>query len=1134
MGVADASFEEILEQAIALLRRRRRITYRGLKRQLGIDEDLLQDIAQELIKGQRLAQDEDGEVLIWSGQAGLQTDTAAGVPPATRPGLSPAAELQLDTGAERRQVTVMFCDLVGSTALSTRLDPEDLRELIRSYQDLCGRIVSRYGGYVARYLGDGIMVYFGYPRAHEDDAERAVQAGLAITESVGSIRTADNEALQVRVGIATGLAVVGDLIGAEASLERAVVGETPNLAARLQSRAGPDSVVVGKNTRILIGELFEVEDLGSCELKGIAESVQAWRVLRKRPVESRFEAAYGGAPETPLIGRQQELTVLTACWERAAAGRAQMALLTGEPGIGKSRLVQALRARVATVCDAVMGLQCSSYHCNSAFYPFIEYLVRACRFEPEDGAGVRLDKLEAVLRPSSPNLAESAQVLAALLSVSTAERYPPLNLTPQVQKRRIQEAIVEHFAARFGQHPALCILEDAHWLDPSSQELFDLLLGRARELPVLFIATDRLDFTPTWNGHDAVTRIKLERLGSDQCAALARAAAGDAELTPAVLQQILVKTDGVPLFIEELTKGALASEHSAGLGPVGSSGLGMPTTLQDSLMARLEQGAPVRSVAQVGAAIGRSFSFVLLALVCSMEHSELERALAKLVDAKLIQGQGKPPHANYSFKHALVQDAAYSSLLLSRREQLHRAIGRALVDSMPETAEAQAEVVAQHFDQAHMPREAFAHWLRAGKRAMQGSANVEAVRHFRAGMTALDAIPDGPERLGMELEIRTLLGVVLMAVQGYAAQDVLDNFARARELCDMLGDAPQVFVVVFGLWLFNLVRADRQAVPELAEQLLAMAGRADDPSLRVQAEGVGAVTKFYQGEHTAVIRHAERALELYDPKAHGNHVFIYGDDPGIYAHIYRGLSLFFQGYPDQAWLSLERALRLAEEIAHPFSIAGALAFSTQMSYLRREPQRTEALAERTIALSAEQGFLLFQAVGMLYRGWPAAQRGDAGAGIEHIRSAVALFRETGARLNGHYFMSHLAEACLAAGRDEEAERALDEAGQLAAVNLDTYYVAELQRQRGELMLSRGDADAAAICFTDAYEEARSAGARSLELRAATSMARLAAVQRHARSRRSPLEDIYAWFTEGFDTGDLRAARALISEIRASG
>jgi predicted ATPase len=898
--------------------------------------------------------------------------------------------------------------------------------------------------------------------------------------------------------------------------------------------ADADSVVIGHTTRILIGELFDIQDLGTHALKGIPRPVHAWRVLRQRAVESRFEATSGGAPETALIGREQELDTLTACWHRAAAGASQVALISGEAGIGKSRIVHALRQSVLAAACPVIGLQGSSYHGNSAFYPFIEYLNRTCGFQREAGPDAHLDQLEEALQPLSTDVAEAAYLLAELLSIPTGERYRPLNLSPQVRKRRTEEAIVELFAARFAQQPSLFILEDAHWFDPSSLELFEMVAQRARLQPVLFIITARLGFAPIWSGLGEMTQIELKRLGPDQCADVARAVAGGATLSAAVLQQILARADGVPLFVEELTKGALALEQGDNNPTQGAGSrppsLAVPARLQDSLMARLEQGAPVRAVAQVGAAIGRTFTFELLSLVCDMSHRELEQALAQLVEAKIVHGQGQPPDASYSFKHALVQDAAYSTLLLSRRQQLHGAIARTLVDELPEIAQAQPEVVAQHFMHARLPRDAFVRWLFAGKKALYRSANVEAIHLFREGMTALEAIPEGPDTLGMELELRTSLGIVLMAAQGYAAQDVLDNFARARELCKMLGDMPQVFVVLFGLWVFNLVRADRRAVPELCDQLLATAERSGDVAAMTQAQGVSALTKFYPGKHAEVIDHANRALELYDREAHRDNVFVYGDDPAVYAHIYRGLSLFFRGYPDQASRNLEQALALAEELDHPFSIAGALAFNAQLSYLRRDPKLTETFAQRTFALSAEQGFVLFQAVGMLYRGWPCVIRGEPLAGIEHIKAAIELFRATGAQLNGHYFLSHLAEACLAAGRDEDAERALDEARQLAATNLDAYYLPELLRQRGELMLLRGDRAAAWSCFTEALEAARSLDARSLELRAATSLARLAAVRGNAGSALSQLEEVYRWFSEGFDTGDLHGAQALIVEL----
>ncbi len=1121
-------FEELLDEAVELLRRRRRITYRGLKRHFGLDDNCLADLKEELIYGQRVAADEDGQVIVWQDETG-RPSAASGE------GSSSGRRTVSMPSAERRQLTVMFCDMVGSTALSERLDPEDMREVIRCYQDVCGRVIAEYDGYIARYMGDGVMIYFGYPRCHEDDAERAVRAGLAIVEAVQSLHIPIVDSLRVRVGMATGVAVVGDIIGEDASLERAVVGETPNLAARLQGLAEPNTVVLGANTRQLVRGLFDLEDLGEHEVKGFSEPVHVWQVLAEQTIGTRFDAAHSGSLASELVGRERERKVLREKWNEARSGRGQAVLISGEPGIGKSRMLRALRTEIEHSPHIVVALQCSAYHRTSPLFPFAEHMRRGAQFGREDDNQERLRKLEKLIRVVDDVPDERIALLAALLSIPGEGRLPPLNVTPQVQRRLTLEALADQFAALSKNQPLLFIMEDLHWADATSMELVGMLIERCQNLNCLMAVTFRPNFTPQWTPDFPVCHLEVSRLAPADARNLVLHVTSGKPLPSELMEQILTKTDGVPLFVEELTKALLESDLLAEEKGVYQltrplPPLGIPATLQDSLMARLDAVSLVREVAQVGATIGRSFNYELLSLVSPMRVSELQIALQQLVQSELVSARGRPPDSRYTFKHALVQETAYNSLLRSRRQTLHARIAEVIEERFPDTVGTQPELVAWHYSAAQRSKRAAVFWNQAGNLAIQRSANLEAIQQLKRSLEELAAVPQSVERDALELETRTLLGLALMATRGYAAEEVLVNFARARELCDALGESPKVFMVLFGLWLFHLVRADRAANESLAQQLLDLADRAGDSSLLVEAHGAASLTRFYSGDLSACRQHAEKTISVYRLDRHSANVFVYGDDPGVYGHIYRALALWLQGYPDKALSSMEAGRNLALAVQHPFTIAGSLAFTTQLHYLRREPEELERYNEQCFALSEEQGFPLFSAVSGLYRGWPLLLRGRVDDAIEIIRESIHLFQVTGARLNVHYFLSHLAQAYLAAGRVGEGLAAVDEALTLARHNLDRYYVAELHRLRGELLGADDAETSAEASFRHAMDMAKRRGARALELRAATSLSRLLAERGRCDEARMTLADIYGWFGEGWQTGDLCDAKAQLERL----
>jgi class 3 adenylate cyclase len=684
--------------------------------------------------------------------------------------------------AERRQLTVMFCDLVGSTALSARLDPEELREVITAYHRAVAEIVAGFDGFVAKYMGDGVLIYFGYPMAHEDDAERAVRAGLGLVEAVGRLDVKSVE-LQARVGIATGLVVVGDLIGAGSAQEQSVVGETPNLAARLQALAEPDAVVIAAGTRRLVGDLFEYRDLGAAEIKGIAGSVPAWQVLRPSVVASRFEALRGSAVSR-LVGRDEEIDLLLRRWARVKAGDGQIVLVSGEAGIGKSRIAAALAERIHAEPHIRLRYFCSPHHQDSALFPFIDQLGRASGLARDDMPASRLEKFEALLARAAP-LDEDVAFLVDLMSLPGSERHPLPNLSPQRKKERTLEALIRQLEGLARQEPVVMVFEDVHWIDPTSRELLDLVVERVRGLPVLLIVTFRPEFQPPWTGQPQVSMLALNRLDRLDRIVLVEHIVGGKALPNEVVAQIADRADGVPLFVEELTKtvlesGLLREEVDRYMLDGALPPFAIPTSLHDSLMARLDRLASVRRVAQTGAAIGREFPYALLRAISRLPEDELQAALGRLVASELVFQRGMPPDAVYSFKHALVQDAAHGSLLRNARQQLHAQIAEALETHSPELIDIQPELFAQHYAEAALAEKSFTCWRKAGHRSVARPAMTEAAAQFQKALDQLAHSPDAPERRRRELELRSDLGAVLLAVKGYAAPEMGQSASSPR------------------------------------------------------------------------------------------------------------------------------------------------------------------------------------------------------------------------------------------------------------------------------------------------------------------------------------------------------------------
>jgi class 3 adenylate cyclase/predicted ATPase len=1038
---------------------------------------------------------------------------------------------------ERRQLTLLFCDLVASTELSARLDPEDLREVLHAYQACVAAVVTRFEGHVAKYMGDGVLVYFGYPGAHEDDAERAVRAGLELVHAVAKLRIRPDVELEARVGIATGTAVVGDLIGEGASREAAVVGDVPNLAARMQALAAPNTVVISDSTRRLVGGLFELDDGGPQRLKGFAEPLAVWRVSGESRIEGRFEARHT-AGLTPLVGREEEISLLSRRWRQASDGEGQVVLLSGEPGIGKSRLVREVRARLEGEPHLRLTYQCSPYHTTSPLHPLIEQLERAAGFERDDTAAEKLNKLEALLSRSTEQVEEVVPLLAALLAIPTGSRYPPLHLSPERQKARIFEALLDQMEGLARRQPVLSLYADLHWVDPSTRELLGLIVDRARRLPVLVIMTFRPDFVPPWTRRRHVTPIALGHLSQCQSIAMIERLTGGRALPPTVLDQILAKTEGVPLFVEELTKTVLASgllknggDHHELAGPLPQ--LAIPTTLQDSLMARLDRVAGAKEVAQVAACIGREFAYPLLTAVSPLPDAKIQAALDRLVAAELVFSRGTPPESGYAFKHMLVRDAAHESLLKAQRQQLHGRIARMLEEGFPETVETEPELLAQHCTEAGLIEQAVEYWQRAGQQALARSATAEAVAQLDRGLELLAGLPDGPERRRRELGLQLVLGPALIAAKGFAAPETGRAYARACELCRELGDIPKLLPALYGQSVVHWQRAELAAAHEVARELLDLAEEQGEAAAEVVGHRILGTFLFQLGRLAESLAHSESALALYDPVRDRSSRFVYAIDSRVVCLLWLSQALLALGYPEQAQVRQGEALATARELAHPNTIAQALFCDWTLHQLLRDGRAAQAQAEALIALTTEQGLPLWLAAGVVVRGWALADGGRAEHGIAVIRQGLADYRATGAELFSPYFLALLADAY---GRADQASAGLiflaDALGGVERTGV-RWIEAELHRLRGELRLALPEPDQpeAEACFCRALAVAREQQAKLWELRAATSLARLWRDQSRRNEAHELLAPVYGWFTEGFDTTDLKEAKALLELLR---
>jgi class 3 adenylate cyclase/predicted ATPase len=1060
-----------------------------------------------------------------------------GTPPIS-PKLS-SSEPKSQELAERRQVTVLFSDLVGSTALSARMDPEDLRVVISAYQKCIAEAVRRFGGFVAKFLGDGVLVYFGYPEAHEDDAERSVRAGLELIAAVAGLKTPVS--LQTRVGIATGLVVIGDLIGSGEAQERGIVGETPNLAARLQGIAEPNMVVIAESTRRLLGNLFELKDLGARDLKGIAGPVGAWAALRASAVESRFDALHASGL-TALVGREEETELLLRRWSKAKTGEGQVVLLSGEAGIGKSRLTAALVERLASEPHTRLRYFCSPQHTDSAFYPIIGQMVRAAGIAHDDSPKAKLDKLDALLTQTSTSV-EHAGLFSEMLSVPNDGRYLSVDaLTPEQRRQKTLEALGSQVEKLARQNPVLMIFEDAHWADPTSLEVFSRWVDQVASLQVLLIVTFRPEFEAPWIGRPHVTALTLNRLAQREVSAIVDRVMGNKLLPVNIRQDIIERSDGIPLFIEEITKAVVEAESEGAaeqtIAAIPSSSRAVPASLHASLLARLDRLGAAKEVAQIGAAIGREFSHALLSAVTYKPDAELGPALDRLIASGLLFRQGLPPHSTYLFKHALVQDAAYGTLLREQRRTLHSRIAETLESQFADIAESQPELVARHCTEAGLIEKAVSLWGKAGQRSLARSALVEAAEQLGRALNQIVTLPATPELRREQITLQIALINALFHVKGYAAPETKAAVEQARYLIEQakaLGEPPEdpllLFSVLYGLWVANLVAFDSEVCVDLARQFLSLAEKAGTTGPVMVGHQMLGISLQTGGDIPGGRAHYDQAIELYDPGKHRPLAMRFGQDSWVVVLSRRSAALWLLGYPDAAFADAEHALTHAREIGHAASLMYTLGHGLFARYECGNYANATAAVDELIALAEKKGTLFWKGFGLMHQGCVCALNAQPSDAIRLITSGMDTRELTGATLWIPFFLSHLARAYAALEKFEDARRSIHEAITTVERTKEGWCEAEVYRTAGEIMLLTPERDVAKAeaYFSDALRIAGKQEAKTWELRAAVSMARLWRDQ-GKREGCELLAPIYGWFTEGFDTRDLKEAKALLDSL----
>lgn len=1040
---------------------------------------------------------------------------------------APAADPSQATG-ERRQLTVLFCDMVGFTEVAHRVDPEVLQNIIRSYEDACAVCIARYDGYVFQRLGDGIVAFFGYPLAHERETERAVRAGLEIVETMARLDVQEVGRLRVRIGIATGIVVVS-------SGERGAVGETMNLAARLQSVAQPGSVVVSERVHRIAGGAFEWEDLGEHSLKGIEHPTRAYRALGVATAASRFDAA-AGAGMMPLVGREREIATLMEHWQTARNGTGQAVLLSGEPGIGKSRILSALRGHLAAEGVQPLRFQCSPFYVSSAFYPIISWFEHRLASSREETPASKLDRLESLAVGRFGLPLHDVRFLAGMLSIPCDERYGPLPMTPQLIKAETTRVLLDFVRAAARAQPMLMLFEDLHWADPTTLDVLDRLIGQLGKMRMLIVLTARPEFVSLWSKHPSFSTIDLGRLNSAQSGALIARLAGGKSLPPELVAQIVARTDGVPLFVEELTRailesGELAEEGDRYVFQRTPEDVRIPETLRDSLTARLDRVPAVREIAQVSAAIGREFRYELIAALNLMPEPELHRKLAQLTESGLAFQRGAIPGAVYTFKHALVQDVAYDSMLRSQRQPLHARIARVLEERWPETRETEPELLAHHYTAAGMADAAVPFWQRAGEIAMRRFALPEAMSHLRRGMALLDTIPPTPTRDLMELGLRTVLAPAVVAQRGWAHSEVPGILEPAWSLAESLGKREGRMPILNALWVHYMTRGQLAESLVWAQKLGAAGAAAEDDGLVIVGHRAAAASYFWLGQFGQARQHGDKLQAMYDSRRHWHIAQLTNYDPLTGEGIYRGQYLWILGYPDQAVAATNAIEEHARRRNHPFDLALALTLGAQVFDFLYQPGELLRRTEEAERLGREHGVaLLWEVMAEISRGIAWLRAGRVAESVGQLQKAIARITATGHRIWIWYLQALEAEGLALTGDLEGAGALMNESVERIRMGEERSHFAEVLRLRGWLLLCQGKPEAAERDLRESIEVARAQEAKSWELRSATTLARLLADRGEAEAALELLAPVCNWFSEGFGTKDLQDAKALLDQL----
>ncbi len=1043
---------------------------------------------------------------------------------------------QIHSGsAERRQLTVMFADLVGSTELASSLDPEDLREAITLYQECVTRPVKAMEGHIFQYLGDGVMCFFGWPQAHEDDAERAARAALDVISNLEFATAPNGQKLQARIGIATGLVVVGDVIGEGVAQDEAVVGETPNLAARLQNIAETGQIVVSDTTRNLLSQSLNVKHIGKQDLKGIARPVDAYAILGENEAVKLADANHS-AGSTPLIGREAEISLLMDRWGQSVDGEGQVFILSGEPGIGKSQISATLVNKIDGQAHKTLQFQCSPYFASTAFHPAINFLERAAEFARGDDETTKLGKLVALLKTVFDDFTSVAAFFAAMLSLPV-DRYPAIGLEPLKQREQTIAAFVDFIASLSAQSPLLILFEDTHWCDATSVEMLTALIQRIDDLPVLLIVTHRPEFQSPWQNIGHVTQYNLNRLPRRHSTSIINGLTGGKKLPDLIVEQILAKTDGVPLFVEELTRtvldaGFLLEKEGAYIldGPLPP--FAIPSSLQDSLMARLDRLSPLKDVAQTAACIGREFTFELLSCVSPLTSRDLQKSLEDLVFNELIVARGTPPESIYTFKHALVQDAAYNSLLRSRRQQVHANIAKVLVEQFSTQIELQPELAAQHLTAAGLGEEAVPHWLSAGLVAISKSANEEAINHLANGLNCLLALPESAERDEQELLLRAMLGVAQFTARGYASLELGENYENALSLAKRVGDTPYKSPAMFGVWAYHLMRVNHAKATEVYIEAIDQAKETGIAHEMTAALAAATTASIFKGQTQLGIEFSEASWRAYDKATHGDLVALFGQDVGLWCADFGSWAVWLDGRSDEADRRYGEANRLAEELGHPLSLASGLVHASLLYSMAGDVERTLEYADKTIIVCEEVGIPARLVEAFIMKGWALSENGQIDEGIALTQQGMDGWRGAGAEIARPWWLALQSHQFQRRGDHTKALAVLDEALSTVEQSGENLWLPELKRLRGQLMLDI-DASQTKVAeeqFRSAMLMAKQQVSKFWELRAATSLGILMNERAEGQQALDMLRPLYSGIIEGGETMDMRSARQLISTL----